>query len=83
MKNKKVCPICGYKFKMCQCRFGGNGHPDRSKNQEVVFDHFYFLSLRQIFHVMKLQKYFATSYGDDTRAKMLEDLKEYGTTSNL
>lgn len=81
MKKKNVCPICGYKFKMCQCRFGGNAHPDRSNNQEVVCEHFYLLSLRQIIDVMKLQKYWSTSYSDYTRDLMLEYLKKHGTTN--
>lgn len=79
MKKKNVCPICGYKFKMCQCRFGGNAHPDRSKNQKVVCDHFYMLSVRQVFHVMKLQKYWATSYGDTGMERMVKNLKDHGT----
>lgn len=83
MKKKNICPICGYKFKMCQCRFGGNAHPNRYKNQKVVFDHFYLLSLRQTFHVMKLQKYWATSYGDADMEKMAKSLKENGTTEVL
>lgn len=80
MKKKNVCPICGYKFKMCQCRFGGNAHPDRSNNQKVVCDRFYLLSLRQVLHVMKLQKYWATSYGDADMERMIKNLKEHGTT---
>lgn len=30
--SKKNCPICDYPFDMCQCRFGGNAHLDRSKS---------------------------------------------------
>ena len=42
-----ACPICGYELKMCQCRFGGHGHPDRSKNRDVVLDHLYLLTPAQ------------------------------------
>lgn len=40
MFHADCCPICGYKFGMCQCRFGGNAHPDRSKRIAVVTDHY-------------------------------------------
>ncbi len=80
MRKKNVCPICGYKFKLCQCKFGGSTHPDRSKNQEVVSEHIYLLSIRQIIHVMKLQKYWCTSYGDYNKETLLDNLKKYGTT---
>ena len=29
--KKELCPICKYEFDMCQCRYGGTAHPDRSK----------------------------------------------------
>lgn len=57
-----ACPICGYELKMCQCRFGRHGHPDRSKNRDVVLDHLYLLTPAQLDHVIQLQRGFQTSY---------------------
>lgn len=39
--KKEKCPICGYRIKMCQCRFAGSAHPSREKAKEVVKDHLY------------------------------------------
>lgn len=35
------CPICNYRINMCQCRYGGSCHPDRTKRREVVLDNLY------------------------------------------
>lgn len=61
------CPICDYELIYCQCMFGGYGHPDRSMRRAVVFDHLYLFSEKQIAHLIHLQKYWQTSYGDDER----------------
>lgn len=68
------CPICGYEIKDCQCYFGGSAHPNRSKRREVVQDHLYLLSEKQLAHLIKLQAYWQTSYGDEERSKILGDL---------
>lgn len=72
------CPICNYDIKHCQCRFGGSAHPDRSKRKNVVLDHLYLFSKEQVEHILKLEKYWQTSYGDEERSQIREDLfKEY------
>lgn len=69
------CPICGYAIENCQCRFGGSAHPDRSKIREVVFDHLYLFSEKQVRHLIDLEKYWCISYGDDEREEILKQLK--------
>lgn len=54
------CPICKYDISMCQCMFGGSAHPDRSKIREVVIDHLYLLSPKQIEHIINLQRRWQT-----------------------
>ena len=73
--NPDRCPICGYEFEMCQCMFGGSAHPDRSKRRAVVLDHLYLLSEKQIRHVIRLQRRWQTSYGDEERTRILNELK--------
>lgn len=75
---KKNCPICDYPFDMCQCRFGGNAHPDRSKRARVVADHIYLLSDEQIEHLKQVQKWWAISYGDEEMSQILKELKSEG-----
>jgi uncharacterized protein (DUF2225 family) len=75
-KKKQKCPICSYKFKQCQCLFGGSAHPDRSKRREVVLHHLYLFSQRQINHIVKLERYWQISYGDNERADILTDIKK-------
>lgn len=71
-KNDK-CPICGYLIKPtyvgggCQCLFTGSCHPDRYKKTGVVKDHLYLFSKVQVEHVLSLEKYWQTSYGDEER----------------
>ena len=72
---RECCPICSYTFDHCQCRFGGSAHPDRSKRRQVVLDHLYLLSEEQLKHVIKLQEYWQTSYGDEERTNILKQLK--------
>lgn len=79
--NGNICPICGYRFKRCQCRYWGSAHPDMSKNADVVKDHLYLLSVKQLLHLIKLQKFWQTSYEDDEKTEMLKLLKETGDTN--
>lgn len=74
-KNEK-CPICGYRLKMCQCRFGGSAHPGRNKEAQVVKDHLYLLSGKQLRHLIELEKFWKTSYKDEKMMAMLEKLKK-------
>ena len=77
------CPICNYDIEHCQCRIGGSAHPDRSKRKSVVLDHLYLFSRKQVGHILKLEKYWQTSYGDEERSQIREDLfKEYKMTDN-
>lgn len=72
---KGVCPICDYSFSKCQCKFSGSSHPDRSKRRQVVLDHLYLFTSRQVTHVIELERYWQTSYGDEERTKILEQLR--------
>ena len=69
------CPICDYKFDMCQCRFGGSAHPDRSKRIAVVMDHLYLLSPRQLAHVINLQRHWQIGYDDSEKMDIYRELK--------
>lgn len=76
MKLRKTkCPICDYSIDDCQCTFGGSGHPDRSKRREVVLDHLYLFNKKQVKHIMKLQEYWQTCYGDEERTLILNKLE--------
>lgn len=68
------CPICDYDINKCQCLFGGNGHPDRSKKREVVTDHLYLFSPAQVQHVLNLQRYWSMSYSDDEKSNILKEI---------
>ena len=81
--SKKNCPICDYPFDMCQCRFGGNAHPDRSKRARVVADHIYLLSDEQIEHLKQVQKWWSISYGDEEMSQILKDLHDYASGNDL
>lgn len=73
------CPICNYSLDMCQCKFSGSAHPNRSKRMEVVVDHLYLFSPEQINHVISLQKWWNISYGDRDREQIFKELiAEYG-----
>lgn len=73
MRNK--CPICNYKISMCQCMFSGSCHPDRQKRKDVVKDHLYLLSRKQLKHIIRLEKLWQTSYGDNEKQIILKELK--------
>lgn len=74
MSDSTKCPICGYELNDCQCYFGGSAHPDRSKRREVVQDHLYLLNDKQLAHLIKLQAFWQTSYGDEEKSKILDTL---------
>lgn len=78
------CPICNYDIEHCQCRFGRSAHPNRSKRKSVVLDHLYLFSKEQVEHILKLEKYWQTSYGDEECSQIREDLfKEYKMADNF
>lgn len=70
------CPICNYSFNCCQCLVAGNAHPEREKRKQVVKDHLYLLSEAQIRHLANLESWWSTSYDDDEKNSILEELKE-------
>lgn len=72
---KEKCPICEYEFDMCQCRFDGNTHPDRSKKARVVANHIYLLSNEQIEHLKRVQKWWHISYVDEEMNRILTELE--------
>lgn len=74
--RKERCPICDYELNYCQCLFGGRCHPDRSKRKEVVFDHLYLFSRKQVKHLIGLEEYWQISYGNDEKERILEELIE-------
>ena len=69
------CPICSYPLNYCQCLFGGNAHPERDKELEVVLDHLYLLSEAQLRHVIKLEERWRISYTDTERTTILRRLQ--------
>lgn len=75
MFKKEKCPICEYEINMCQCRFTGSAHPNRGKAKEVVKDHLYLLSKKQLKHVIKLERFWNTSYADEEQKEILKKLK--------
>lgn len=70
------CPICDYHLRHCQCLFGGSGHPDRSKRREVVVDHLYLLTPRQVEHIIYLQRHWQTSYKDDEMNRIFDEMRK-------
>lgn len=74
--DDEYCPICRYKISQCQCVFSGSAHPDRSKRKDVVKDHLYLLSPTQLKHLIELEEFWRTSYSDDEKTAIYEDLKK-------
>lgn len=70
------CPICNYEIKDCQCRFSGTAHPNRSKRRRVVFDHLYLFEREQVEHLISLQRFWQTSYGDEELKREYDKLIE-------
>lgn len=81
MKNGKVhhecCPICEYELQYCQCIFGGNAHPDRSRRIKIVKDHLEMLSPKQVGHLIALEDWWQTGYADPDDAKEFEKFIEF------
>lgn len=80
--EEEYCPICNYKISQCQCVFGGSAHPDRSKRKDVVKDHLYLLSPTQLKHLIELEEFWRTSYSDDEKTAIYEDLKKANRARN-
>ena len=70
------CPICNYRIDMCQCRYGGSCHPDRSKRRAVVLDHLYMFSQEQIAHIANIQRQCQVSYPDEEREVIRKELSD-------
>lgn len=68
------CPICEYKISECQCTFGGNAHPNRDKRKQVVFDHLYLFSEKQVRHLIELEEYWQISYDDEEKMSIYREL---------
>lgn len=75
MLKPGCCPVCGYKIDMCQCRFSGSAHPDRSKRIAVIQDHLYLLTPTQLAHFIFLQTLCEISYDDPEKMDILKELK--------
>jgi len=78
----ELCPICEYDMDHCQCIFSGNAHPDRNRRIKIVKDHLQYLSPKQIGHLVALEDWWSTSYGDEKDAeeymKFLEFVEKEG-----
>ena len=75
--HHECCPICEYDLQHCQCIFAGSWHPDRSRRIRIVKDHLELLSVKQVGHLIALEDYWLTSYGDPEDAKEFENLKQF------
>ena len=79
MEEKLKCPICKYRLDMCQCRFGGTAHPNREARKEVVLEHLYLFDEKVVEHIIELERFWRTCYGDDERETIRRELEsEYG-----
>ena len=75
--HHEKCPICENEIQICQCIFGGSAHPDRSVRKQIVKDHLYLLSMKQVGHLMALEEWWQTSYGDSRYADEFERFREF------
>ena len=75
--HHEKCPICEYELHECQCIFSGNAHPDRSRRIRIVKDHLEMLSPKQVGHLIALESWWGTSYGDEEDAKEFERFKRF------
>ncbi len=71
------CPICEYDMDACQCTFDGNAHPNRGRRTKIVKDHLELLSPKQIGHLVALEAYWNTSYGDPKDKEEFERFKQF------
>lgn len=77
------CPICNYRIDMCQCRYRGSCHPDRTKRREVVLDHLYMFSHEQIAHIANNQRQCPVSYADEEKEAIRKELADEYTTEYI
>ncbi len=75
--HHEYCPICEYELSECQCIFYGSAHPDRNIRARIVKDHLEMLSPKQIGHLVALEEWWSTSYGDEEYAKEFERFKKF------
>lgn len=71
------CPICEYELQECQCIFCGKAHPDRERRKRIVKDHLEMLSPKQVGHLIALEDWWNTSYGDEADAAEFERFKKF------
>ena len=83
-QHKEKCPICDYDIEHCQCIFGGSAHPDRSKRTDVVINHLYLFSDKQVRHIIELERYWRQSYLDEEKEEIRKELeREYNSDQKL
>lgn len=75
--HHELCPICEYELSECQCIFYGSAHPDRNIRIGIVKDHLEMLSPKQIGHLVALEEWWSTSYGDEEYAREFERFKKF------
>lgn len=73
----EFCPICEYEMQHCQCVFCGSAHPDRARRRRIVKDHLELLSPKQVAHLIALEAYWNTSYGNPDDKAEFEKLKVF------
>lgn len=75
--HHEECPICEYEMNHCQCIFSGDGHPNTEIRKKIVKDHLELLSPKQIGHLVALEEWWNTSYGDPEYIEEFNRLKEF------
>ena len=73
--HQEKCPICEYPMQHCQCIFSGKAHPNRGRRIRIVKDHLEMLSPKQVAHLITLEEWWGTSYGDPEYADEFEKFK--------
>ena len=75
--HHEKCRICEYELHECQCVFSGSAHPDRNRRIRIVKDHLEMLSPKQVGHLIALENWWNTSYGNEEDAKEFERFKRF------
>lgn len=75
--HHEYCPICEYEIQHCQCIFSGSAHPNRDRRIKIVKDHLELLSPKQIGHLIALEGWWQTSYGNPEDKTEFEKLKAF------
>ena len=75
--HHEECPICEYEMNHCQCIFSGDAHPNTEIRKKIVKDHLELLSPKQIGHLVALEEWWNTSYGDPEYIEEFNRLKEF------